>query len=163
MRAVTPIIAVIILVLITISAAGAAFLWIQTVQNQLASENQAGLDTSLMEMHGEVALESVFNRTSQLCMIVRNSGSILYTRSLLKEMTVYVGEDPYTINTTTIPSNLGAGDRMLLCLCTPAELPNENCTGVVDQGYAYGGAKIDVTLEVPVGTGDMYTDFVSIG
>lgn len=164
MRAVTPIIAVILLVLMTISAAGAAFLWIQSIQDQLARENQEGLDTSLMEMHGKIAIESVFNRTGgQLCMVLRNSGSVRYPESFLQGVSVYVDDDPYLINTTTIPSGLDAGDRMLLCLCTQAEVPHEDCVGPIDEGYTYGGSSVDITLEVPVGSGDLYADFISTG
>jgi len=160
MRAITPIIAVILLVLITISAAGVAFVWIQVVQGQVASESEAGLSSSMMQLHGQMTIESVWNETGgHLCMIVRNSGTYPYDRATLLQMVFYIDGQPYMMNATTLPLTISPGDRLPVCLCNSTETGSPDCKGPLSQGYTYTGDVLDITLEVPAGSGDTYTDF----
>lgn len=160
MRAITPIIAIILLVMMTISIAGVAFIWMQTVQSQVATESEAGLTTNLMELHGQIAIESVWNQTGgHLCMILRNSGTYPYDRPLLLQMTFYIDRNPYMMNTTTLTSTISPGDRIPVCLCNSTETGSADCKGPLPQGYTYTGDLIDINLELPVGTGDTFTNY----
>jgi flagellin-like protein len=160
MKAITPIIAIILLMLITVSAAGAAFLWIQIVQSQVSEETQTGLTSSLMQMHGRVAIEAVWNETGgHICMIVRNSGTHQYEQSDLSELTVYIEGAPYQINTTTITSELQPQASLVLCLCNSTEAGGSDCDGPTNDGYDYTGDIIDITLQPPAGTGDSYNNY----
>jgi flagellin-like protein len=159
MRGITPIIAIILLMLITVSAAGAAFIWIQLVQGQIAEETQTGLTSNLMQIHGRLSIESAWNQTSRICMIIRNTGTFDYEQADLLEMAVYINDLPYDINTTTITGDLEAQDNLLICLCTSAEASDANCVGAIDQGYDYDGSTVDITLQPPTGTGDTYNNF----
>jgi flagellin-like protein len=75
LRGITPVIAIILLLLMTVSAAGVAFVWINTIQGQIIEGAEAGLETDLQRMHGEFAIEAAWNVSTKICMTIRNSNS----------------------------------------------------------------------------------------
>ena len=160
MKAITPIIAIILLLLITVSAGGAAFIWIQMVQSQVAEETQKGLTSSLIQMHGRVSIESVWNATGKhICMVLRNSGTFGYTSSELLNLGIYIGGNLYQFNSSTITSDFEPQDSLVICLCNSTEAGSSSCTGPTDEGYDYTGSKIDIEMQPHAGTGDIYNNF----
>lgn len=159
MRGVTPVLAVVILLLITVSAAGAAFIWINTVQAQIATESQSGLETNLQRIHGQVSIEAVWNESTQVCFTIRNSGTISYTEAQMNLLSVYVRDSPYRYNATVLygMGSFRPSDFMNLCVCTPAQASSTDCVGPVPDGFAYAGGTVDIRVEPSVGTGDLYT------
>lgn len=161
MRGITPIIAIILLLLITIAAAGAAYIWIAMIQRQIATQAESGLETNLKQMHGRVSMESVWNDSLVICASLRNSGTISYTENDLKQLTFYINSRPARYNTTTIVGygELAAGDVVTICLCKTAEQTSSNCSGPTPNGYDYIGGSIDVEVQPSVGAGDTYSGY----
>ncbi len=162
MRAITPIIAIILLLLMTVAAAGAAYIWINMIQQQIAEQTQTGLEHDLKKMHGRISIESVWNSTpTKICTSLRNTGTISYSESDLMQLTFYIDNRAYKYNTTTVTGigSLRSGDIVNVCLCGSSEVSSSNCVGPVSEGYDYDGSTIDVRVEVPVGTGDSYPNF----
>ncbi len=161
MRGITPVIAVILLLLMTISAAGAAFIWINSIQRQITTESETGLEASLQRLHGQFGIESVWNVSTKVCMTIRNSGTVGYSESQMNQLSFYVNEGSYRYNVTTV-IGMGVfrpGDLVNICLCTPSEAQSTNCLGPIAQGYAYAGGGVDLRCEPPIGTGDIYSNF----
>ena len=161
MRGITPVIAVVLLLLMTVAASGAAFVWINVIQKQIVTESNAGLETNLQKLHGQLSIESVWNVSTKICMTVRNSGTVQYSESQLNLLTLYIDEKPFRYNVTTIRGMgyFGPEDVVNLCLCTPTEASSTNCAGPIAEGYAYTGDAVEIKLEPPVGTGDIYSTF----
>lgn len=161
MRSITPIIAIILLLLMTVAAAGAAYLWITMIQKQISTQTESGLESQMKQMHGRLTLESVWNNTpSRICTAIRNVGTIDYTESEMEELTWYVDDRSYMYNISNVVgmNKFESGDVMTICLCT-ADESGANCTGPVTEGYNYTGAEIDIRVEPPVGIGDRYNNY----
>jgi flagellin-like protein len=161
LRGITPVIAIILLLLMTVAAAGSAYIWVNLIQEQITTESQAGLETNLQKVHGQFSIESVWNSSTKLCMTIRNSGTVAYSESQMNLLSVYVNEKPYRYNVTTVRGmgSFRPEDLVNLCLCVSNEATSTNCVGVIAEGYDYTGDLIDIHLEPPIGTGDIYNNF----
>ena len=160
-RGLTPVFAVLILTLMTVAAAGAAFIWINTIQRQITTESQTGLETNLQRTHGELSIGSVWNVSNRLCLTVQNSGTVSYSEAQMGQFSLYVGEMPYRYNATAFAgmTTFQPGDIINICLCTPAQASSTDCVGPLPEGYSYLGGTVDVRIEPPLGTGDIYPNF----
>lgn len=169
MRAITPIIATILLLLMAVAAAGAAYLWITLMQSTIAGESQSGLEQNIAQMQRQLTIPSVWNETgNHVCFIIKNSGTEAYTQAQMKDITVYVQNRAYDWNSSRIgTSDFITGKTVVTCVCNTTEASgasaSADCTGPTDDGYNYAGAKIDIKIEPPVGNGGIYNNFQNIG
>ena len=110
----TPIIAVILLLLITIAAGGATYLWLSRTQSTLFAQTSEGITASSKQIYGRIDIVSVWNETNQLCLLLRNLSEqeITYTDEDLEND---LGLDPEALRGfyTAIYEAFVGGDRMV--------------------------------------------------
>ncbi|MBR9679743.1 MAG: hypothetical protein GOU99_01680 [Candidatus Altiarchaeota archaeon] len=155
MKGATPIIAVILLLLITIAAGGSTYLWISKTQSTLFERTTSGVEESTKDVYGEISIGTVWNKTTLICMTIRNTSDneeITYTTNDLEKMAVYVDEVPYDFNTSYIATDLFQGYFLSVCVCNTTD-SSVGC----NTPYLYSSAT-SITLEVdpPYGSGDTY-------
>ena len=90
MKAITPIIAIVLLLMITISMAGFAFLWFQRIGTAAMNATQAGVTTQQKMAGKMIAIESVDAENGLV--YVRNIGT--YKINASAELAVYVNGTP---------------------------------------------------------------------
>jgi flagellin-like protein len=164
MRAITPIIATILLLLMAVAAAGAAYLWITLMQSTIAGESQSGLEQNIAQMKRQLTIPSAWNESKSVCFLIKNSGSDAYTPAQLKDSTVYIQGRAYDWNISTIGTvDFAPGNTFAACVCQDGSAADENCTGPTNTGYNYTGSKIDIKIEPPVGAGGTYNNFQNLG
>jgi flagellin-like protein len=167
MRAITPIIATILLLLMAVAAAGAAYLWITLMQSTIAGESQSGLEQNIAQMQRQLTIPSVWNESGyqgKICFLIKNAGSEAYTAPQLKDSTVYIEGRAYDWNTTNVGiTEFGTGDTIAVCVCQDTTAGATECLGPTNTGYNYTGSKIDVKIEPPVGNGGTYNNFQNVG
>jgi len=153
MKGATPIVGVILLLLITIAAAGSTYLWLSRTQTSLLSQTSTGITESQKNVYGKLKIVSVWNESTKLCMLLRNLSEqdITYKSSDLKKMAIMVDNVPYDFNTTTL-HDIDQGEVVTVCLCSST---GTGCAGTYGI-YTYQGDTITVKVEPPFGTGDTY-------
>lgn len=164
MRAITPIIATILLLLMAVAAAGAAYLWITLMQSTIAGESQSGLETNIAQMQRQLVIPSVWNESKNVCFLIKNAGSEAYTAAQLKDSTVYIEGRAYDWNTSNIGTDeFDSGNTVAACVCYESAGVATECVGPTNTGYNYSGARIDVKIEPPMGAGGTFNNFQNVG
>ncbi|MBR9689654.1 MAG: hypothetical protein GOV01_02015 [Candidatus Altiarchaeota archaeon] len=147
MKGATPIIAVILLLLITIAAGGSTYLWLSRTQSTLFTQTTTGIEESSKDVYGRISVVSIWNDTTQLCLLIRNGSDqdITYKEADLKKMAVLVDKIPCTFNTTAL-SDIRQSEVVSFCI--------DNSTSKC----RYDGTESSILIKVepPFGNGDSY-------
>lgn len=100
MKGATPIVAVILLLLITIAAGGSTYLWLSRTQSKLFTQTTTGIEESSKDVYGKLDIVSVWNESTQLYMLIRNGSDqeITYKEADLEKMAVLVDSRPCSFN-----------------------------------------------------------------
>lgn len=94
-KGITPVIAIVLLLMITVGVAGAAYVWIKQVQEQ----TQAGIETGIIEqtaaMQARLSIDSIWENTNNdISFMLRNSGSYTYTSGNTDGFKYYMDDTP---------------------------------------------------------------------
>ncbi|HDR53098.1 MAG TPA: hypothetical protein ENN60_00265 [archaeon] len=151
MKGATPIIAVILLLLITIAAGGATYLWLSRIQDTLFTQTGEGLTASSKQIYGKIDIISAWNETTQICLLLRNLSEqqITYTEKDLESLATLINNRPYDFDDSSL-ADVGQGETFVICIC--------NASNCGSSYYAYSGSAGTVTVKVepPFGDGDTY-------
>lgn len=86
-KGITPVIALVLLLMMTVAAAGMAYVWFMSVQEETQTTVQESLSERTGQMAGAVTIDAVYETGNVAYVAVRNTGSVTYTNNVL----VYVG------------------------------------------------------------------------
>ena len=155
MKGATPIVAVILLLLITIAAGGSTYLWISKTQSDLFKRTTSGVEESTKDVYGELSIGTVWNTSDQICLTIRNTSDneeITYSTSDLQKMALYIDDVPYDFNTSYISTDLYQGYYLSLCVCNTTD-SSVGC----NTPYLYTSpSSITIEVDPPYGSGDSY-------
>lgn len=84
-KGITPVIAIVLLLMMTVAAAGMAYVWVRGVQEDTQKSVGDTLKTKTEQMSGEVTIDNVYeNGTADVFLIsVRNTGTVTFTSNVL--------------------------------------------------------------------------------
>ncbi|MFH0962299.1 MAG: archaellin/type IV pilin N-terminal domain-containing protein [archaeon] len=101
-KGITPVVAVILLLLMTIAAAGAAYLWIVKLGDMLRSEGTNRLTDDLKRQNTRYTIDSIWNESSDIFIVVRNTGSYELPATDFDKTIVYFDSKPSSVGPTTL-------------------------------------------------------------
>jgi flagellin-like protein len=147
MKGATPIVAVILLLLITIAAGGSTYLWLSRTQSKLFTQTTTGIEESSKDVYGKLDIVSIWNSTTQLCLLVRNGSDqeITYKAADLEKMAILVDKIPCDFNTTGL-NNIRQSEVVSFCIYNTTS----QCR------YDGTESSILINVEPPFGNGDSY-------
>jgi len=148
MKGATPIVAVILLLLITIAAGGSTYLWLSRTQSKLFTQTTTGLEESSKDVYGKLDIVSIWNTTTRLCILIRNGSDqeITYKEADLQKMAVLVDKVPCTFNESAV-TTLRQSEVVSFCV--------DNSTAQCR--FDGSETSLQVAVEPPFGNGDSYT------
>lgn len=160
MRGITPVIAIILLLLMTVAAAGAAYIWISRIQEQISSQTSSGIEQQIRTMYARLAVDSVWNSTSQLCLTIRNRGTESVSEEDLNNTAIYIAGSAVDWKYQSYsPGGLDSGAFVSVCVCDGTV--SGSCTAS-SLSYTYTCTTcspyplVEVKVEPTTGTGDTY-------
>ncbi len=137
-KGITPVIAIVLLLMMTVAAAGVAYLWIMNLQEGMEDTANRGIDKQQKDASAAITIESIWKdgTNNDIQLMIRNSGTYTFTNTELGQFTYYVDSVPFT------PGTICAG------------LSAEGSTCIVDTDVAFPVAAGDekvVMVKSPVG------------
>lgn len=159
-KGITPVIAIILLLLMTVAAAGAAYIWISRVQEQISSQTSTGLEANLQQMYMRLGIDSVWNQTTRLCLTIRNQGMESLSEDALNNTAIYIAGSAVDWTYISYSSGgLSSGAFTSVCICDGTV--EGDCTAS-SLAYEYSCTHcapyplVEVKIEPTTGTGDTY-------
>jgi flagellin-like protein len=148
MKGTTPIIAVILLLLITIAAGGSTYLWLSRTQSKLFTQTTTGIEESGKDVYGKITVVSIWNQTTMLCVLVRNGSDqdITYKKADLQKMAILMDKVPCSFNNSAELNDIRQSEVVSFCI--------DNSTSQCR--YDGTESSIMVKVEPPFGNGDDY-------
>lgn len=130
-KGITPIIAIVLLLLMTVMAGAATMLWIQRLQSSLTSQTEEQIGRTVAQMGANIDLGDAYYSNGNLTLIISNIGSV----------TLNVSE--FTLTVSSYDVNTGAESLVTLCSLSKAIVesiecnhenlnPGETCAVVID-------------------------------
>lgn len=101
-RGITPVVAVILLLLMTIAAAGAAYLWITRLSTMITTGATEGFVESQRKQNTRYTLDTVWNESNTIFLVIRNSGSYELPATDFDKSSVYIDNRLYTFGSNTL-------------------------------------------------------------
>jgi len=143
-KGITPVIAIVLLLMMTVAAAGMAYVWIMSLQENIASDTEKDLETLQETKNARLSIESVWNDTNGFGIMIKNAGTYTFTATDATNIRTQVGT--YTASG-----------------CATIAGPGTTCTITVTQAQQQfpitPGSDGEVTIKVisPKGLGDTYS------
>ncbi len=146
-RGISPVIAVLLLVFLTITMGAATYFWLTKSSSEIITSSEGALVAQEKELYGKVEIVSVWNETTKICFLLRNKSTknIIYSTEDLENLAVLINNAPYAIETTGLYALL-PGEIEKLCVC------NESSCG--SPYYIYTGGSLTLKVVPPFGKGD---------
>lgn len=94
-KGITPVIAIVLLLMITVGVTGAAYVWIKQVQEQTQAGIEAGIAEQTAAMQARLSIDSIWENTNgDISFMLRNSGSYTYTSDDTGDFKHYMNDAP---------------------------------------------------------------------
>lgn len=147
-KGITPVIAIVLLLMMTVAAAGLAYMWVIGVQQ----EAQTGIETQVQQIQQQAAaqltIDTVYNETGNIDFVLRNSGTYAFSTTDVSNFAYYIDGKTITPN-VACPGTLATGKT-----CTV----ETSSTFPIEVGT--DGSKI-IKVVPPVGSAISYTCSIS--
>ncbi len=78
-KGITPVLSVVLLLMMTVAAFSLTYFWISGTQEDIQKEVGATISDSLAKSQGAIKIESIFNSSGKIGVIVRNTGKSTYS------------------------------------------------------------------------------------
>lgn len=149
-KGITPVIAIVLLLMMTVAAAGMAYVWIMSLQEGIAADTDKDLAALQSQKNARLSIEGVYNNTlvapaGRVSFTLRNSGTYPYSATDVANIKVYVDGQALTT----------------VCAAGTGTLAGQGTTCRVDTATAFptvpgsdGAVKIEV--KPPIGSGATY-------
>lgn len=111
-KAITPIIATILLLMMTIAAAGFVFTFVIGLQNMTQSATYEQTRVYTVQQSAKVKVDYVFNSSNLIAVAVKNIGSYTYTTSDMSNFRVLINGIPKTIPSANWGTSLAPGSTV---------------------------------------------------
>jgi flagellin-like protein len=131
LKGITPVIAIILLLLITISMVGFAFVWFQRVQSSMTNATETELQSQLSRQSQKIAIDNAAGTT----LVMRNIGTSAVP---VTSITAYVNNAVVTLSGAACTGNIAPGATVT---CTISSACN---AGASIKVTSPGGQDIDV-------------------
>ncbi|MFH1432059.1 MAG: archaellin/type IV pilin N-terminal domain-containing protein [archaeon] len=95
-KGITPVIAIVLLLMMTVAAAGMAYVWIMSVQEGVEAQANEGLAKQQTDASAAIKIESVWNSTTSAYFVLRNTGTYSYSDEDVNQFAYYVDGVPQT-------------------------------------------------------------------
>ena len=175
MRAITPVVAVILLLLMTIAAAGAAYLWVTRLQ-QLITERATSqwMDVG-KKAQTKFGIDSAWRDNTTVCFTLVNQGSYSVADEDFNKTFIYINDVPraWWDGSSEAGKSFKGSETRIVCVCNTTD-PGIGCTaertgvgnvyhGIPNSYYQYdldtNGLWPIATIKVtpPTGQGESYT------
>ncbi len=139
-KGITPVIALVLLLMMTVAAAGMAYIWFQDVQQETQDSVSDSLTQRTDQMAGAVVIDAVYEDTNVAQVAVRNTGSVTFSTDVI----VYVGSTPCAT------ANVNNPTESAVVACGVQDLTDD----IVIRAIPPQGSAIYVTCDIrPLGGG----------
>ncbi len=143
-KGITPVIAIVLLLMMTVAAAGMAYMWIMSLQEDMEETANEGIAKQRRDASSAITIESVWKDPAGLDIqfVIRNSGTYTFTATELGQFGYYIDGVPITVGTK----------------CTG--LAGAGSTCIVDSDELFPAAPGDekvIMVKLPAGKGSTYT------
>lgn len=140
-KGITPVIALVLLLMMTVAAAGMAYVWFMDVQEETQDTVRDSLSQRTDQMAGAVVVDAVYETgvAGSTDIIVRNTGSLTYAA----DVSVFLGPEPCGDATVNAP-----GDSAVVSCAVSIDVD-----GIVIRAIPPQGAAVTVTCNLK-GTGN---------
>lgn len=148
-KGITPVIAIVLLLMMTVAAAGMAYVWIMSLQEGIAADTDADIARLQDQKNTRLEIVSVYNDTAtgDLNFIFKNSGSRVFTPAEAGNIKIYIDGQMKSLPAACSTSITSQGTT---CTYAPAVGPTAYPTEPGRNGA------VEIKVEPPLGTGDVY-------
>ncbi len=141
-KGITPVIAIVLLLMMTVAAAGMAYVWIMSLQEDIAEDTERDLDNLNKQKSARLSVSAVWKNAGNIDLIIKNAGTYVYTPADCANIEILVG-----------------GTMMAPGSC--ASITGQGTTCTVSSATVFPTVAGDigaVTIKViaPIGMGDTY-------
>ena len=141
-KGITPVIAIVLLLMMTVAAAGMAYVWIMSIQEDIGADTERDLANLNQQKNARLSISAVWNNTGNVNLIIKNSGTYVYTAADVGNIKVLVGSQVITGGCT------GLTTQGTTCTVTSATAFPTNAGDL--------GA-VSIKVVAPIGMGDTYS------
>ncbi len=120
-KGITPVIAIVLLLMMTVAAAGMAYVWIMSIQEDIGADTERDLANLNQQKNARLSISAVWNNTGNVSLIVKNAGTYVYTAADVTNIQILVGSEVISgcaglttqgttctvTSTTAFPTNAG--------------------------------------------------------
>ncbi|RLG13453.1 MAG: hypothetical protein DRN71_04805 [Candidatus Nanohalarchaeota archaeon] len=146
-KGITPVIAIVLLLMMTVAAAGMAYVWIMSLQESVQNQGNEGVEKQQRETSAAITIVSAWNDSTHLAFIVKNSGTYTFSSDELDQFTYYFNG---VYNDAT-----GFGTP-----CTGLDEPGSICKVVSDEDFpdtAGTAGQVVIKVDPPFGSTSPYS------
>ncbi|MCK4555007.1 MAG: hypothetical protein KAT83_00215 [Candidatus Aenigmarchaeota archaeon] len=144
-KGITPVIALVLLLMMTVAAAGMAYIWFQDVQQETQDTVSDSLSQRTEQMAGAISIDAVYEPgvANEVRVAIRNTGSVTYTGDVV----VYVGAE---LCTTAATVNSPQASAVALCPSIAGGLTDQ----VIVRAIPPAGSAVQITCDLKGAVGD---------
>lgn len=140
-KGITPVIAIVLLLMMTVAAAGMAYVWIMSLQEQIQQTGQEGVDKTKKDASAALSIESGWNQGGNLYVALKNAGTYTFSTGEVAAFTYYINGQPKATATT----------------CTGLSAPSTICQINTAVSYPSVGSKVVVKVDAGFGNQAVYS------
>ena len=110
------VIATILLLLMTVAAAGALYFWAARSQQDVSTSADVGMRKQSEQTSFKLGIDGIWNTTTQLCISVRNRGLSQFSELDVNDTGIFINDNFIDWDRSTSRA-LAEGDYITMCLC----------------------------------------------
>ncbi|MFH1127155.1 MAG: archaellin/type IV pilin N-terminal domain-containing protein [archaeon] len=150
-KGITPVIAIVLLLMMTVAAAGMAYVWIMSVQEGIASDTDQDISNLQDEKNTRLEIVNVYNDSGEIGMTIRNAGTHVFSAAEAAAIGLYI--DGVSVDISTVCTALkGQG--------TTCEISGSTTSEDYPTVVGSDGAR-EIKVVPPLGTGDVHNCAIS--
>ena len=148
-KGITPVIAIVLLLMMTVAAAGMAYVWIMSIQGDIAQDTAEDLADIQDEKNTRLEIVTVRNDSNgKIELTFKNAGSYVFSASNAEQIKLYI--DGVSIDLLSSTCGTDIKGRGTTCTLDGA-ITEANYPSVVGSDGA-----VEIRIEPPFGSGDIH-------
>lgn len=145
-KGITPVIAIVLLLMMTVAAAGMAYVWIMSLQEGIAADTDADIARLQDQKNTRLEIVSVYNTSAgEMNFIIKNAGTRVFTPTEAGNIMIYIDGQMKTLPVACSTAISSQGTT-----CT------YNTAGTQYPTVPGRNGAVEIKVEPPFGTGDVY-------
>ena len=155
-KGITPVIAIVLLLMMTVAAAGMAYVWIMDLQEDIGEETKKDLANLNKQKNARLSVETVWNTSGGtsdglISVMVKNAGSYAFSDDDAKAIRVIIGRDEVD-HADGVAAGLGCYDEITTQGTTCTFISSAE-TFPIERGEV---GQVIIKVVSPIGLGDTY-------